>query len=94
MKGTGRTFEQCDRYVEKYGEPKRWKNQTKHLWKEPTEDMVRNALEKIDPNSAQGIDGDPAHVYQRYPEMFIPRIVEKIEQLEHHGTWASDGSRG
>ena len=64
MKGTGKTVGQCEDYIRKYGAEERWKKLTHHLWKEPTEDMVRNALEKMDPNLAPGIDGVPAYIYQ------------------------------
>ena len=49
--------------------------------------MVRNALEKMDPNSAPGIDGVPVYVYQRHGELFIPKIMEEITRLEKEGEW-------
>ena len=55
------------------------------LFKELTGEVVQAALERMKRGSAPGMDGIPAELYQAYPEIFVPRVLEIMQLFLKRG---------
>ena len=87
MKSPEVTVQECENYIRGLDPPKTWMEALPQLWKKPTEDIVVTALEGLDPTSAPGDDGIPAMLYHVFADIFVPRILLKMEHLAKVGKW-------
>ena len=55
------------------------------LFRELNEDVVRAALERMKRGSAPGKDGIPVEVYQSFPDIFVPRLLQAMQGFLREG---------
>ena len=86
------TVQECEAFIHGLEPPRTWMEALPQLWKKPSEEMVITALEGLDPSSAPGEDGIPATMYPVFADIFVPRILLKMDHLakvgKRGGTWA------
>ena len=73
----------CQDYIR--GMPKRWWGIAGQPWTPPTLSQTEEALRRLDPSSAPGDDGVPASVYQKFPAIFAPRMLQAVETAIQEG---------
>ena len=84
------TVPECEDFIRGMDPPKMWTEALLTLWKRPLEDIVLTALEGLDPMSAPGEDGIPAMLYHVFADIFVPRILLKMEHLAKTGRWGEE----
>ena len=79
MEGGGATVAECQQYLASLPIPDKVRRVMPLLFRELTEEVVQAALERMKRGSAPGMDGIPAELYQAYPEVFVPRLLEIMQ---------------
>ena len=85
MSPTGVFEEECDRYLRSLPIPPRVQAALPLLWRPLTEDLVREALQKMRPCSSPGNDTVLAAVYQCMGPLFVPRMHAIIKRSLDRG---------
>ena len=85
MEGGGATPEECQRYLESLQLPQKVLQAIPLLFRELNEDLVRVALERMKRGSAPGKDGIPAEVYQSFPDVFVPKLLQAMQESLREG---------
>mmetsp|Transcript_87933 Transcript_87933/g.152948 ORF Transcript_87933/g.152948 Transcript_87933/m.152948 type:complete len:266 (-) Transcript_87933:521-1318(-) len=86
MVSPAKTAHECEQFIQSLTPPRMWKEAMQKLWKIPSYDIVLTALEALDPSSAPGEDGIPAILYQIFSDFFVPRILQKIDNIARTGS--------
>ena len=76
---------ECQRYLASLPIPEKVRRAMPLLFKELTGEVVRAALERMKRGSAPSMDGIPAELYQAYPEIFVPRLLEVMQLFLKRG---------
>ena len=79
MEGWGGTVAECQQNLASLPIPDKVRRAMPLLFNELTEEVVQAALERMKRGSAPGMDGIPAELYQAYPEVFVPRLLEIMQ---------------
>ena len=85
MNLTGVSGEECDRYLRSLPIPSKVEAALPLLWRRLTEDLVREALQKMRPCSSPGTDTVAAAVYQCMGPLFVPRMHAIIKRPLERG---------
>ena len=88
------TVQECEAFIHGLDPPRTWTEALPQLWKRPSEEVVITALEGLDPSSAPGEDGIPAMMYHVFADIFVPRLLLKMEHLAKVGKWGERWARG
>ena len=81
MQSPNKWVAESQSYIRGCAPPERWSTTLSNLWQEPIEDIVTTALERLDPQSSPRLDGIPALLYQTFPEMFCPRMLQHVMEM-------------
>ena len=85
MGGGGPGDVECDRYMISLPILPKVRRAMPLLMKPLTDEVTRAALEQLKQGSSAGIDGLPAELFQRFPEMFVPRMTQALHPFLTHG---------
>ena len=79
MTNPQRTEQECLQYLETLGIPPRLGYCVPLLWRPLTRELVETALGRLPRGSSPGEDGISAEIYQAYPEIFVPRMLDAMQ---------------
>jgi hypothetical protein len=78
-------FEEMNRFLEAYNDPKLNQEDINHLNRSITQNEIEAAIKSLPKKKSPGPDGFSAEVYQTFKEELIPMLLKLFHEMEREG---------